>query len=246
MRRPLIALGTACAASGALGQNQGTWLWEVTTQNGDAIVEPGETATVSLWMDMEPSVGEKLPDGFTVVGYGMGIIDVIGGDNAAMGQILGWEVNPTLDLIGMTGTTDGVSIFDVNLGQIPLDPFDSSDPIFLLTFEWQPLEVGEYDALYSLLIEDPLDEIPGMRIWKATGLDNVITEHWPVEPAHVPITVVPAPGIFAPAAIGLLFRRRRKRSTHHAYEPLAVAQSRQEGDSLHARHLGSRACAGGH
>jgi hypothetical protein len=44
----------------ALGQDEflATWLWDVTTQNGDAIVEPGETATITLSIDFTPNVGE--------------------------------------------------------------------------------------------------------------------------------------------------------------------------------------------
>ena len=209
MRSALIAI--VSLPSFALGQPQGegTWIWEVQTQDGDAIVEPGETATVSLWLDMDLSVGEQLPDGYIMSGFGAGVVSVIGGDNADQGQILGWEPNPVLDQFGLEGTTDGVSIFDVQLGQ-RFEKFDASDPIFLMSFQWEPQEFGSYEAAYSLLIEEWLFNLPGFLIWKSEGNES-ITEHWPVIPADVTIGVVPAPAPIAPLAVAFLCVSRRNR-----------------------------------
>ena len=54
-----VALAGATTPALADGPLQGTatWLWDVTTQNGDAIVEPGETATVTISMLIEPDPG---------------------------------------------------------------------------------------------------------------------------------------------------------------------------------------------
>lgn len=173
----------------ALGQGQGTgqWISEVMTQDGDAIVEPGETATVSLWMDMEPSVGEKLPDGTKLFGFGGGSFDIIGSKNAEMGTILGWELNENLAALGDMGTSDGISIFDVVLVQLHLGPFDDSDPIFLLSYEWQPREYKPFEAVYEPFVEGP-DGDPGFLIWKNDGSNEL----WAVDDVLVPITVVPA------------------------------------------------------
>ena len=237
MRSALIAI--VSLPSFALGQPQGegTWIWEVETQDGDAIVEPGETATVSLWLDMDPSVGEHLPDGFKVGGFASGVVSVIGGGNADKGQVLGWELNPILNEFGLEGTTDGVSIFDVQLVQFPKGA-DLSDPIFLMSYEWGPLEFAPYEATYSLLIQDWVDDLPGFRIWKIDG-DELITEHWTVVPSEVTISVVPAPGALAPLALSIPCVSRRNRRMDDA--PLRTMDRR---DSDHSVSDGTRTSPG--
>ena len=214
----LAAAAMATPALAQDGQGVGTWLFDVTTRNGDAIVEPGETATVSLFLDMAPSVGEQLPDGFFLYGFLGGIVDVIGQGNAANGQILGWEENPDLlSIFGPTGESDGVSIFGVILAQAVFGdgPFDQSDPIHLLSFEWEPAIDGAYAVEYDLLIGDP-PLGPGFHVgtWDGRNLDSFGTEFWAVEPGTVQFQVVPAPAL--PTAFGLAFfacaRRRRRYS----------------------------------
>jgi len=102
----------ACAAGALAGEEPSvTWLWEVTTDDGDALVEPGETATVTLSADMEPSVGEPgQTDGFIVVGIGSTIFDTIGGMNADRGGIADWQVLNMLDFqLGWSWSTDDFS-----------------------------------------------------------------------------------------------------------------------------------------
>jgi hypothetical protein len=203
-------------ASAQGGQGMGTWVWEVVTQNGDAIVEPGETATVSLFIDMEPSVGERLPDGFELYGFLGGTVDVIGGNNAANGQIVDWEPNPILiALKGKTGKTDGVSIFDVILGQLVTfdDPFDPSDPIHLLSFEWQPVLDEWYTVDYDLMIATETGDFEfGIWKWDGENIESFATEIWSIRAGAMQFQVVPAP---PPAvAIGIsalmLFAPRRR------------------------------------
>ena len=190
----------------AFGQAQGIghWISEVSTQDGDAIVELGETATVSLWMDMDPSVGEMLPDGTRLYGFGTGSIDVLGGLNAEKGQIIGWAINDALDF-GNDGTTDGTSIFGVELAQLLLDPFDFSDPIFLLSFEWAPTDFTIFNVFYELDVGT--FKGPGIIIWK----DDGTFEAWPVDRQSVAFTVVPSPASAGAilATLSLCFRRRR-------------------------------------
>jgi hypothetical protein len=200
-----LAVGAVAAPALAQdGQGVGTWLFDVTTQDGDPIVEPGETATVSLFLDMEPSVGEQLPDGSFLYAFAAANLDVLGGDNAANGQILGWEGNDALtQLAGDTGTTDGVSIFDVHLGQIGLGISDFSDPIHLLSFEWQPIKAGAYGVEYEPLVGAFGD--PGFFVWTWDGQNNnaLGNEFWAIEPGIVQFQVVPAPAL--PTAFGLAF-----------------------------------------
>jgi hypothetical protein len=207
MRLDMVPLLAWLPGAISLGQAQGMghWISEVTTQDGDAIVEPGETATVSLWMDMDPSVGEMLPDGTRLYGFGTGTIDVLGGLNAEKGQLIGWAINDALDF-GIDGTTDGTSIFGVELGQLLLDPFDFSDPIFLMSFEWTPTEFSSFDVSYETDIET--FQGPGIIIWK----DDGTFEPWPVDQHSVDFTVVPSPASAAAmlATLSLCFRWRRR------------------------------------
>jgi hypothetical protein len=209
------SLTTAAVATPALaqdGQGVGMWLFDVTTQDGDAIVEPGETATISLFLDMDPSVGEQLPDGSFLYAFAAVIVDLIGDENAANGQVLGWEGNDALtQLAGDTGTTDGVSIFDVQLGQIGLGISDFSDPIHLLSFEWEPIEVAAYGVEYEALI-GALGG-PGFIVWTWDGQNNnaLDTEFWAIEPGTVQFQVVPAPALPSVAGLALLTCARRRR-----------------------------------
>jgi hypothetical protein len=210
MRRTAWAGLTLLTAPAAFGQAQGMGQWhsEVSTQDGDSIVEPGETATVSLWMDMTPSVGEMLPDGTTVFAFGGGFFDMIAGANADMGIILGWEVNDTLD-VGVDGTTDGVSIFDQGIWQPAIPESDDSDPIFLMSFEWRPSDYSLFDASYTPFVSiDVPNKGPGFFLYKVDGP----TEVWPTSEHEITIVVVPTPASTGALLIGGLAYRRSRRA----------------------------------
>jgi len=122
------------------GEFIGEWLWEVTTDDGDALVEPGETAAVTLSVDLDPSVGEAgQTPGLVISAFQGGIFDVLGGINADKGEILGWEY-PTEELLfgaGDTATTDGTNVFGVTVAQGLGDaPADTGDPLDVFTFLW--------------------------------------------------------------------------------------------------------------
>lgn len=210
MRGGRRAAGVVVLACGqaAFGQAQGMghWISEVTTQDGDSIVEPGETATVSLWMDMDPSVGEILPDGLEVDAFAGGVIDVIGGMGAAEGTVLGWDVNDSLN-VGQLGTTDGISIFDVTVFQPFTLDIDASDPIFLMSFEWSPIEYTAFEASFAPVIS--YDEMPFFQIYKGGGF----TEFWPATEHSVAIQVVPAPCTMLSVALAAIAITRRRRNT---------------------------------
>jgi hypothetical protein len=188
----VLVLACGHAAFGQ-AQGMGHWISEVSTQDGDSIVEPGETATVKLWMDMNPSVGEMLPDGTSVHAFDAGVFDIIGRDGADLGVIQGWQINMYL-AAGMDGSTDGVSIFDVGLVQIP--PNDFSDPIFLLSFEWEPDAYEPFQASYEPFVDVP-DKGVGFLLWKSDGTNEL----WPADQHEIVISVVPSPSVLA--AIGL-------------------------------------------
>lgn len=192
---------TACAAGSAVGQPEvlGTWLWDVTTQNGDAIVEPGETAIFTLSMDFSPDVGKS---GLTGEIQGLAYVefDTIGGNNATLGHIEGWQVLNNLDLLGDSTTTDGVSLFGTVASQ--LQPFNilPDDPIDVLSVEWEPTIFAVYDVSYQA---DTLQ----FQVWEGDAKSLRAVE-WPVSEGTILIHVIPSPGATTMLAfIAVSFRR---------------------------------------
>jgi hypothetical protein len=205
MRTPAIML--ALSASPAFGDAIASWLWTVTTQDGDSIVEPRETATVTLSLLMQAD-DERVDEAIAFA-----IFDTLGGPGAELGHILGWEVLEDLD--GLTGdltTTDGVSLYNTNAGQLKTlgtGPFTSANPVDVLTFEWAPHEYVHFDVNYATI-----SDIEGQQIvvvWEGENWDVVTAVDYPVTEAAISFAVVPAP----PAALALLLAtaitRRRSR-----------------------------------
>jgi hypothetical protein len=206
---PGVALGVC--APGALAQVEGeaTWLWSVTTQNGDAIVEPGETAMVTLAVDMDPDADRDGP----VLGLAGVIFDTLGDPNAGKGQILGWEFHNGLDhLTGDTTTTDGVSLFGSTAAQLPLLDLLHFDPIDVMTFEWAPVDDGAYVVAYTSSTASVLTMAPCYAGIYTGNQDDVDAMDWPIREAMISFEVIPAPAsalALAGSALRLGVRRRR-------------------------------------
>jgi len=208
----LIALAAAAGTPAHAGEEPSvTWLWEVTTDNGDALVEPGETATVTLSADMEPSVGEPgQTDGFIVVGINFTTFDTLGGPNSDRGEIAGWQVLNDLDfLFGDTTTTDGVSLFNTQAGQAVGSNlfFSDDDPVDILTWSWSTDDFSGYVVQYETSTE-------GFLIGEGNEAGD-IDDSFPaknVVEAQVEFQVIPSPT--APSAMlllsPLLMRRARR------------------------------------
>jgi hypothetical protein len=217
MRKVALAVVLG-AAPGAMAQAEGqaTWLWDVTTQDGDAIVEPGETATVTLSVDMDPDVGDIIGDK-TVLGFGAAIFDVLGGDGADKGEIIGWEIQNHLDFIaGDTTTTDGTSLFGSTVLQAwGINGIIRDDPIDVISFEWSPSVFSVYDVMYSTATHDiPPGQDGEVGIYLSTDDWSVSLAFWRIDEANVRFAVVPAPQTGVILMSGVLFgggwaRRRR-------------------------------------
>lgn len=200
----------ACHAGveGVSADGTATWLWDVTTENGDAIVEPGETATITLSVDMSPGV--NFPDG-PVLGLATGVFDTLGGVNADKGSITGWELlYPFNELIGKGDytTTDGISLFGTAVGQHPeSDVFSPADPIGIISFMWTSDTPGSYVASYATLTEQ-------ITVWEGSfpGNDNFDPFPWSVVEAEIAFQVVPgvATGSATIAGLGIYAQRRRQ------------------------------------
>jgi len=197
------------------GEFIGEWLWEVTTDDGDALVEPGETAAVTLSVDLDPSVGDPGPTpGLVVSAFGGAKFDVLGGQNADKGEILGWEY-PTEELLfgfGDLATTDGVSIFGVSVAQGLFDaPEDTSDPLDILTFFWTTDDFSTYIVEYMTLT-DAIAAWEGEFVGDTGETDHSGTvELIPVE-TSLTFQVVPSPGstFLMGSLLASLFGRRRR------------------------------------
>lgn len=189
----------------AVGQGQATWLWSVTTQDGDAIVEPGETASITLEVLMESDVFEHDEIGFGAVNF-----DTLGGQGAGFGQIVGWQVLNDLDShTGDTTSTDGVSLFGtMTLQSSSQQTFITDNPIAVFSFEWMPVVLGAYTVEYQTASYWP-DKEQQVLVW--TGEDLLDMELWPVEEAAISFQVVPAPGARGVLIAGALGASRRRR-----------------------------------
>lgn len=184
----LLAGGASAACAQVDGV--GTWLWEVTTEDGDAIVESGETATITLFMDMEPDV--NYPFG-PVLGFATATFDTLAGPDADKGHIVGWEILNGLDNLGDFTTTDGVSLFGSTPGQPRGDALIPDDPIAVLAFQWVPDVLGSYDVSYAT-------STSAFLVYQGSLSEPQVFE-WSVEEANVAFVVVPAP---ATAVVTLL------------------------------------------
>jgi hypothetical protein len=186
MRTPAIML--ALSASPAFGDAIASWLWTVTTQDGDSIVEPRETATVTLSLLMQAD-DERVDEAIAFA-----IFDTLGGPGAELGHILGWEVLEDLD--GLTGdltTTDGVSLYNTNAGQLKTlgtGPFTSANPICVLEFEWAPVVDATFDVTYETF--SYLDGPHTVDVWECfDGNGDVAT--YPVTEAVITFSVLACP-----------------------------------------------------
>jgi hypothetical protein len=197
-----LLAATPALADGPL-QGTATWLWDIATQDGDALVEPGETATVTLSLFMEPDANVNAI-------ISAAIFDTIAANRS--GQILGWEVLNCLDdLTGDLTTTDGVNLFNTTAGQLTVQYLTLDNPAEVFAFEWRPLEYVPQVESYTT-DSGVKDEPHTVYVWEYIDHPgNAQPYLYPVAEAQISITVVPAP----PAAIlmlsALAATRRRSR-----------------------------------
>ena len=210
-RSQVLSAAVLGAAVGqpAFGDGQATWLWDVTTQNGDAVVEPGETALITLSLLMESKMYA-----LDQVAIGRADFDTLGDIGAEMGKIFDWQVLNILDnLTGDQTTTDGVNLFNTTAAQIDgQGPFADDNPIGVLEFEWAPSIEGAFKVEYGTFTHTL--GMPGViQVWIAPdhGVYD-LAEEWPVTEAAISFQVVPAPATMGVAALGVLAAARRRRS----------------------------------
>jgi len=177
----LLAL-PACAQDGTV-----TLEWSVTTDDGDALVEAGEAATVSLSADMSPDVDLE-----HVLAFGAIAFNCMGNVEASNGRITGWEMNWWLaNITGDTTTTDGVNLFNTQAMQLSIVGLSYADPIHLLSFTWAPDVQESYTVQYTTYSWNPFYVEPPRHVaavWLGPANNEGIAE-WDVEEAVVSFEV---------------------------------------------------------
>jgi hypothetical protein len=202
-----VALAGATTPALADGPLQGpaTWLWDVTTQNGDAIVEPGETATVTISMLIEPDPGSP-PNAMIAAA----VFDTLAATSS--GHIVGWKVlNFLEELTGDLTTTDGVNLFDTHAGQLSVQYQTLDNPVDVFTFDWQPNEYAPLTEIYTT--HSRLDDQEHVAIvWEYVdhpGKDG-LTAVYPITEAEISISVIPTPATSLLLAAAAAPRPRRR------------------------------------
>jgi len=158
------AAGACLAGStGATAQDLGeaTWQWEVTTDDGDAIVEPGETATVHLEVKMEAAAGVDL------AGFLGTDVDLLGGLDADRGEITDVSVllvNPVPPFFG----GDLITFFDEEPGFnayleqcLECAAFGFGEVLPVLEFEWTTTDFSGYTVEFSSVSDTVLIALGG-------------------------------------------------------------------------------------
>ncbi len=141
-----VAAVTAMAVSACVAEAQvATWYWTVSdTGNGDGLVEPGESALLTLWVGFNPRQ-DQAGGGFAWAGP----YDVVGNDTWAWGT-----VEQRLNLLDGHGGYDNGTLDDDNSiraiqhAQLP-DLFqqglmNSDNPIKLFFVRWTPSAYAKY------------------------------------------------------------------------------------------------------
>jgi len=135
MNRYGIAAIAVCGLAAMAGaQGTMTITWSVSdTGNGDGVVEPGESAVVTMWAQMDPAL----------IGFAGSIYDIGGDADWAAGALVSYE-NLVDTLATGPGTLGaGNSITGIESFQLPpfFNPnFDASNPIALYTMVWTPAD----------------------------------------------------------------------------------------------------------
>ena len=140
-----VFLVAVAVLSGTVAAQQGEFLdLVVTTDDGDSVVEEGEAAIITLYVDMSAA---------TLLGLRSATFDTMGGENADTGGISEWScLNGLCDVNGDTTMTDDVNLFGTNLLQHPNGPsFSKDDPIAVFRFLWKTEDFTPRTVRYHTL-----------------------------------------------------------------------------------------------
>ncbi len=135
MRRA-VALLAACLASAASAQEgEMIFTWRVSdTGNGNGIITPGESATLSLWASMDPQW----------LGFAGALYDIVGGSGWETGSVIGYDnlLDELTDDGQLESNGDITAIFSLQAPPFFNDHFCYDNPIELYRVVWSP---ADYD-----------------------------------------------------------------------------------------------------
>jgi len=128
------------------GGGESDWTIDVDNNDGDNVIEPGESATVKLTLNFEPDNPDNDFQGLAAT-----VFNVLNAQNAETGSITTWDVLNNLDaLTGDLTETDGVQLFNVNAGQLTqFGDFVPGSPLDILEFEWVPDSFDGQVVIYT-------------------------------------------------------------------------------------------------
>jgi hypothetical protein len=196
---PLLILALAGTANA-----QVIWTWLATVD--EPVIDPDGVTTqrVTLSALMEAPA--------PTVYLAATIFDTLGAINAEYGHITDWQVlNNLADLTGDLTTSDGVSLYNTNAGQLCLwGPCTHANPIDVFEFTWQLNDAVDLDAPIDVMY---VTDTAAALVKAGTDHDDAeVYEANVINEAVITWTIVPAPGVWcmgAGAAVWLAPRRRR-------------------------------------
>jgi hypothetical protein len=183
-----------CAAAGFASAQVMTLTWEASdTGNGDGVVEPGESAVMTLWAEMVPGA----------TGFAGSIYDLSGDAMWQAGTVVDYD--NLLDSLTDDGQLQGDnSITNIESFQLPplFNPnFDASNPIALYRVIWTP---ASYEGAFVTISTSHIN-------FDVYTDDFGTNEGYRGEVFDGLIKVVPAPASAALLGLGGLVALRRRR-----------------------------------
>ena len=197
----IAAIVALCGA--AYGSGEAFMLFSVSdTGNGDGIIEPGESAllTVSCLM-------QDLPGGGEFQGYGGSVLDILGGDGT--GDVSAWTIHNYLaNVIGDTTEDHGETLHNIQTLQTAFTGIIPDNPIALITFQWDTTNYSLRVVGYQSDLT-PSGGIVGVLVKNDKG--KTVSENWAGFDGGTSFTVVPTPASMALLGLGGLAMTRRRR-----------------------------------
>ncbi len=196
MKTVKFAAAAVCGIAG-LACAQGTMIitWSASdTGNGDGVVEPGESAVMTMWAEMDPGA----------TGFAGSIYDIAGDADWAAGTVVSYD--NFLDALTNDGTLGANNVITgIESFQLPplFNPnFDASNPIALYQIVWTPADyTGKFVTFSSqnhLNFDVYTDDFGTSVPYNGEVFSGLIK-------------VVPAPASLALLGLGGLVAGRRRR-----------------------------------
>ncbi|MFM9996396.1 MAG: hypothetical protein ACKVU4_11420 [Phycisphaerales bacterium] len=197
------------------------------TGNHNGIIEPGESALISVQADMKDdglnSVGTTAvwnTNGGsgqigTLYGFNQALFDIVALANGSTGAWSQLRVNPALNMLNLTGEPQhdgGVSGIVAVQWATWFTPHDPRDPLPLWSALWTPLDYAPRSISFRTLVDTIVHpHIVSLAVaFPSNWLP--VDDTWDVRDTEISFQVVPAPASclgVAVAALGAAVRRRR-------------------------------------